>query len=209
MLIVTLLAIGLGIWGYHRPAEAVVLYEIYDLPTADVKAIDTTWNLMANSTSCWAVITEQQRASLLNGSSRPLLENEVLVGDWPAVAHASSFIGPELFPSDTSPRYLLDTGQIAGFFGVRKSGGQLQFRMQLNLRHQKDDREAWATEQVSRSDQIEERFLYEGNAPEAYLLVASQFNEKEHHVLIVRVQAVEKFPPFGITQTGNSPALGR
>lgn len=208
MLMVTLCGVAFGVWGYHRPARAQVTYEVIDLPRAELDSLGGSWNQFPEGPFAWKLISESEREQLRKSSPKPLKEKSTLVTEWPAgTAQSITYSEIEHYESDTHSKFMHRIGSAGGFIGVRKAGGKLQLRVFFNASSMKDDRDSWVQNQKSVTHELHDRFVYEGQAPKGYLVVAAPLGPDHYHSFLFHVEEVQKSPSKSNTPNGKQPTF--
>lgn len=190
MLLVTLCGVAFGIWGYYRPATAVISHEVRTVASVNLEGLQWRWHEIADSPYRWAMCREADLPAHTDDFEPRV--GEKTINYWPNQAYSDNWIDNHFYPSDVAPINLSGTGALNVIAGVRTAGGHLQVKIDGQVRCSYPDREAWFQEIKTKWHNVEGSLQYEGFAPEQCLVFAAPLREGEHHLVIFRVKQVEE-----------------
>ena len=199
MLIVALFAGVFGYLSYFRPARCLVTYQVTTLSAQDVKALGLDFHAIGDSPYRWAFDSNDAVAQLVrqkNQVEKPLYEKQLTVANWPRQADTYTYIRPAAINTATSPHPEFKSGEFAGFWGVRKAGGQLVFRAEGNATHRQPREAGLGVDGNGRFDEVAGKLAYEGKLPASRLIFAAPVGDNLIHLFLIEAQEASAQEPF-------------
>ncbi|QDU74519.1 hypothetical protein Pan97_15280 [Bremerella volcania] len=199
MVIVALFAGVFGYLSYFRSARCLLSYQVTTLSAEDVDGLKLDFHAIDGSPYRWAFDQEDAIAELTRQRRQiepPLYEKQLTVAYWPRLADSYTYIRPTTINSATSPFPDYKSGEFAGFWGVRKAGGRLMFRVEAQTSHRQP--RVANVEDVSngRFDEVSGTLAYEGKFPTSKLIFAAPMGNGQVHLFLIQTEEVSAKEPF-------------
>lgn len=199
MVIVALFAGVFGYLSYFRSAKCLMVYSVTTLPAQDVDGLGLDFHPIDDSPYQWAFDSDDAVAQLVhlkNNAERPLYDKQLTVAYWPRQADTYTYIRPVAINTETSPHPDFASGEFAGFWGVRKVGGQLVFRVEGHTAHRQPKVAGFDEDQYGRFDEVAGNLFYEGEFPVSGLIFAAPVGDDQIHLFLIQAEEVSAKEPF-------------
>lgn len=196
-LAVTLAGCVSGYLAYFRSAEVTIVHEFRTVTLSDLRALGLELNHVASSPYKWALLSEGQARSLVARSGNPEaphLNRQTRVRRWPMQSVSWSFLEP-VFLDVKDPRQgehpaklpLMKSGMLNGFFGVRRAGGDLELRIEVQASYSRPDDDVESTVMSHPKDSVAGSLFYQGAVPEHGLAFLAPLDGEAYHVVLFTV----------------------
>ncbi|WDI42945.1 hypothetical protein [Bremerella sp. P1] len=198
MVIVALFAGVFGYLSYFRPAKCLVSYQVVTLPAQEVDRLGLEFHVIDDSSYRWALDPKDEIAELIRRQSRtekPLYEKQMTVASWPRQADTYTYIRPAVISASTSPHPEFKSGEFAGFWGVRKVGGQLMFRVEAHTANRQPRIMTVDDQRLGRFDEVAGALAYEGEFPTSKLVFAAPMGDQHVHLIVVEAKEANASDP--------------
>ncbi|MEW4562337.1 hypothetical protein AB1K70_07415 [Bremerella sp. JC770] len=199
MVVVALFAGVFGYLSYYRSARCLMVYSVTTLPAQDLESLGLDFHPIDGSPYRWALDSDGAVTKLVYQKSqieRPLCDKQMTVASWPRQADTYTYIRFTPNNTATSPHPGSTSGEFAGFWGVRKVGGQLMFRVEGHAAHRQPKAAGSSTDQHERYDEVEGKLFYEGAFPESQLIFAAPVGPDQVHLFLIVTEEVSAEQPF-------------
>lgn len=199
MLIIALFAGMFGYLSYFRSARCLMTYQVATLSAQDVNALGLEFHAIDDSPYRWAFDIDDAVTKLLRQKShveKPLYEKQMTVAHWPRQADTYTYIRPAAINSATSPHPDFKSGEFAGFWGIRKVGGQLMFRVEAHAAHRQPKEAGFDVDGNGRLDEVAGNLVYEGELPASRLIFAAPVGDDQIHLFVIEAKEVSAQEPF-------------
>ena len=195
---ITVLAVLLAYYGYHRLLTVTVTYRFSVVDASAVKSIYSKHspNPVQNSCYEWVVVDDQELGELLHigGAPAPILaENSRVVSSWLKMADAYTYIQPRpILIARNQIHTVWESGEFGGFLGVRRFGQRPEIRIQYESSFHHPNYRAILeffkspsaeSSQRQRYD-LQGRVNYEGFMPEGHLVFLAPNGDETYHAII-------------------------
>lgn len=198
MVIVALFAGVFGYFSYFRPARCLLTYQVVTLAAEDLEGLGLDFQFIDDSPYRWSFDTNDAVAELVRQKGqveKPLYEKQMTVANWPYRADTYTYIRPTKMSTATSPHPEFKSGEFAGFWGVRKVGSRVMFRVAGQTAHRQPVEDTEMQHAPGQVDEVSGTLAYEGELPTSKLIFAAPFGNKQVHLFLIDAKEVSSTEP--------------
>ncbi|PQO34689.1 hypothetical protein DTL21_14390 [Bremerella cremea] len=191
---IAVLAAIFGYLGYFRSARGVVSYQIETIPAKKLDALGLTFRAIKDSPYRWAEVKDFDLTAFAPEDDRiqqPFRAKEREVHMWPYQADSYTDSRFVKVPRGDPPPQGIESTQLGGFWGFRKAGLHLQFRLELQVGHQYPDFSNTPEEHFPKTKMVEGKLFYEGKIPAGDLLFIAPIDNDVYHAILVRARPMD------------------